>query len=286
MVFILFLLIKYVFKFNCLNCFLSIAAVSNQAQVIDQIIIKPGAKLRTVNANCRRQITKSVLNVENDEKKRGRMDTTDQNIPSKRRHLDGLSENQQQKSTTTSSASVSTSTSSVSNTLANQKDKGFSDNVCSPRKRDPDQILKGLPQSITVRKSVKSSPTVNSSATTSTLTINNSKISLAEKKEEKLSQLTEAKSKTEFNKKANSNVDNVHANVENKIKSAIRSSNVGDFVKMQIGDQKVKLHKILVTKSEAAALAKDGRIQYEGGNMILRGNRLSIKRSETKQCND
>lgn len=40
-------------------------------------------------------------------------------------------------------------------------------------------------------------------------------------------------------------------------------------MKMMIGDKRVKVQKITVTKAEAAALAKDGRIQMKDGAMIL-----------------
>lgn len=56
---------------------------------------------------------------------------------------------------------------------------------------------------------------------------------------------------------------------EKKMKTSPGSSKVKEVIEMTIGDKKVKVQKISVSKSEADAMAKAGRIQMKDGAMIL-----------------
>lgn len=60
---------------------------------------------------------------------------------------------------------------------------------------------------------------------------------------------------------------------EKKLKQSLGTSKTKQVIEMTIGDKKVKVQKISVSKSEADAMAKAGRIQMKDGAMILsKGN--------------
>lgn len=56
---------------------------------------------------------------------------------------------------------------------------------------------------------------------------------------------------------------------EKKLKASPGISKSKEVIEMTIGDKKVKVQKISVSKSEADAMAKAGRIQMKDGALIL-----------------
>lgn len=56
---------------------------------------------------------------------------------------------------------------------------------------------------------------------------------------------------------------------EKKMKTSPGSSKGKEVIEMTIGDRKVKVQKISISKVEADAMAKAGRIQMKDGAMIL-----------------
>ncbi|KAI8128954.1 hypothetical protein FF38_07928 [Lucilia cuprina] len=51
--------------------------------------------------------------------------------------------------------------------------------------------------------------------------------------------------------------------------TTVEESSIDDLVKKKLGDRKVKVQKITVTKAQAAAMAKEGRIKIKDGKIIL-----------------
>lgn len=55
------------------------------------------------------------------------------------------------------------------------------------------------------------------------------------------------------------------------------------LVEMMIGDRKVKVQKIMMTKAEVAAMAKEGKIEMKGGTMILKQDKTSSGKGMVKK---
>lgn len=178
------------------------------------------------------------------------------------------------------------------------------------------QILKSLPQSITVRKTQRTlaksastlTPTTTATSTIANAAVNPTRLSMGgvissstsarpvvrncyssgpvKRGSSVLQTATPAMKRTlnaapvEDAHAGNNNRNNLSQDIEMRIKNARRETSDSNI--MKIGEKRVKVQKIMVTKSEAAALAKEGRIQYKDGNMILKGASSAIKRTLNK----